>query len=191
MVCDVLLQTRHPSRQLLLLSDGLALEAINQAELLGREVTKVPFPHPLKELVELGLELRTAEKINESDGKRGSAAGNPEEGVLERGAPGGAKERGCVILGEDGSLLVVFLVVLDVFFGEEAELVVVFMVLGEGLDELCKVSFLLGDPATEETMETILISTWHFLHLSSCFSQAGLIICKFYVLENRKEWERE
>lgn len=114
----LLLQTRQPRRQLLLLFNRPHLQGIHQGELTRRQLAESAGPRAAEELGELGLEVGPAQRVNEPDEDGGPAPRDPQEGVLERGAPGGREEGGDVSPSERASPFDVVLVVLDVFLGE-------------------------------------------------------------------------
>lgn len=154
MVRHVLLQARHPARELVLLPNRLALEGVDLAQLVSRELGQVPPPHALQELGQLGLQLRAAERVDESDRHGGAAPGDPEERVLERGAPSRGEEGRGVLLGQKGPFLAVVLVMLK-GLGDDASKGS--LVLACRLEELLQVLFLDLEPALVAFVESVLL----------------------------------
>lgn len=145
---------RHPARELVLLPNRLALEGVDLAQLVSRELGQVPPPHALQELGQLGLQLRAAERVDESDRHGGAAPGDPEERVLERGAPSRGEEGRGVLLGQKGPFLAVVLVMLK-GLGDDASKGS--LVLACRLEELLQVLFLDLEPALVAFVESVLL----------------------------------
>ena len=161
LVGGVLLHTRHPARQPVLLPHDPAVEGIDGDELGGGDVREVASGAALEEVGELGLELGAGDGVEEADGEGGAATAQPEEGVLEGGDPGGAEERRGVELGELGPGGAVVLEMLERLLDEVAEVVGVGAVGVKHLEELLEVLVLLVDPILKATMEETMAGTRH------------------------------
>uniref|UniRef100_A0A8N4F414 Uncharacterized protein LOC114914260 n=1 Tax=Elaeis guineensis var. tenera TaxID=51953 RepID=A0A8N4F414_ELAGV len=155
LVRHVLLQRGHLGGQPVLFLQRPAVEVVDRGQ-LGCGETHQPSLEGGgqaaggEDVVEVGLELVAGEGVEEADGEGGAAAAEPEEGVLEGGAPRRAEEGGPVLPRQRPPLLGVLLVVPHALLHQLPQPRVALPSLAlHGLEQLVQVRLLLSDPLVE------------------------------------------